>query len=253
MEVRQSFALVEVDQAIYNGYDVVDTKDKRVKHTGADQLQTTVHIVKLRQGEDDESYQDDPGLPAVELVVAVDDGAHQQLDSALCDEQRVCRENAAHAAVEHASKQTQARRWARVHVVEEPIGDKQEEHDDGGHNHPHDEVVSSQQGQQLVQVVRGLSDGAKEGDEEGAGGDEHGADEGVAGEGLVQDDGGAYRVEDEAGGLQGGEDGQRQGGDLDGAAHDVGHDEHEHAQLPAPALVRRAAGIVVFLLFLEQV
>jgi hypothetical protein len=40
--------------------------------------------------------------------------------------------------------------------------------------------------------------------------------------------------------------------DLDGAAHYVRHDELVHAQLPASALVGRAAVIVGSLLFLEQ-
>jgi hypothetical protein len=117
--------------------------------------------------------------------------------------------------------------------------------------------------------VRGFRNGSKQCDQEGAHGNEHGADEGVAGEGFVEDNGGAYRVEDEPRGLQGREDGEREGGDLDGAADDVRHDEHEHAQLrglvlrctdvgtessylPSPPLVWRSSVIVVFLLFFEQ-
>lgn len=45
VQIRQSFALVEVDQAVDDGDDVVDAEDKRIENTCADQLQSTVHVV----------------------------------------------------------------------------------------------------------------------------------------------------------------------------------------------------------------
>ena len=79
--------------------------------------------------------------------------------------------------------------------------------------------------------MRRFRNGTEQGDEQCAYRNEHCADEGVSREGFAEDYGGAYRVEDEAGCLEGGEDGKGEGGDLNGTADDVCHDEHEHAQL----------------------
>ena len=92
-------------------------------------------------------------------------------------------------------------------------------------------MLASQQKEQLVQIMRGFRDGAEERYKECADSDEHCADERVSREWFVENYGGAYRVEDEAGRLECGEDRERKGGDLDGAADDICHDEHEHAQL----------------------
>lgn len=40
-------------------------------------------VVELRKGEGEETQEDDPGLPAVELVLAVDDCSYEKFDSGL--------------------------------------------------------------------------------------------------------------------------------------------------------------------------
>lgn len=90
--------------------------------------------------------------------------------------------------------------------------------------------------------MRRLGNGAKEGYEQCADGDEQCAGERVARKGLAQDNGGAYRVENEARSLESGEDGEGEGGDLDGAADNICHEEHEHAQLSGVSKVVVCAG-----------
>jgi hypothetical protein len=68
MESSQSGRLVEVDQSVKNGNDVVDAKDERIEDTGATELDPAVHIVELRQGEGYHCNEDDPRLPPIELV-----------------------------------------------------------------------------------------------------------------------------------------------------------------------------------------
>ena len=79
--------------------------------------------------------------------------------------------------------------------------------------------------------MRRFSNGTKQGYQQCAYGNKHGANKGVSRKRFAENDGGAYRVEDETGRLEGRENGKGEGGDLDGTADDVCHDEHEHAQL----------------------
>jgi len=77
-------------------------------------------VVKLRKRKREQSKEDDPGLPAVELVVPVDYGPNEELDSGLGDKKRVGGENPAKATVGHASTETHA--WAvarpRIHQLD---------------------------------------------------------------------------------------------------------------------------------------
>lgn len=77
----------------------------------------------------------------------------------------------------------------------------------------------------------GLLHGAKGGDKACTDAYEECANEGEAGEGFREDEGCADGVEDEAGGLQGGEDYEGKGCDLDGRAEDVGDYEEEDSDL----------------------
>jgi hypothetical protein len=105
VQARQPISLMEINQTVYDGDDVVYTKDERIEHTGTTQLQAAMHIVELGQGENDQSNQDHPRLPAVELVVTVYDGSDEELDGALGDQERVGRQYAADTAKEHAAYQ----------------------------------------------------------------------------------------------------------------------------------------------------
>ena len=77
----------------------------------------------------------------------------------------------------------------------------------------------------------GLADGTKEAYEQSTGCNEEGSEGRVDGEWLMQEEGSAKGVEDESGGLECTEDGQRKSGDLDGATDDVRDEEKEHANL----------------------
>lgn len=90
MQRRQPVDLLEVDQAVEDGHDVVRAEDERVEHAGRDELQPAVEVVELRERQEDEPQQDDPRLPPVELVRPVHDRAHQQLDGRFGHEQGVC-------------------------------------------------------------------------------------------------------------------------------------------------------------------
>lgn len=43
-------------------------------------------VVELRKGEGKENQKDDPGLPAIKLIVTVHDSSDEQLDGGLGDE-----------------------------------------------------------------------------------------------------------------------------------------------------------------------
>ena len=89
-EGGQEGGLVEVDEAVEDGDDVVDAEDERVEHGRRHELEAAVEVVELRQGEGDQAKEDGPGLPAVELVFAVEERAHEELDRDLGNEERVC-------------------------------------------------------------------------------------------------------------------------------------------------------------------
>jgi len=46
-------------------------------------------VVKLRERKGEQSKEDDPGLPAIELVVPVDYGPNEELDGGFGDEKGV--------------------------------------------------------------------------------------------------------------------------------------------------------------------
>lgn len=69
----------------------------------------------------------------------------------------------------------------------------------------------------------------------------------------MEEQGGHQGIEDEAGGLQGAEQGQRQGGDLDRGADDVAEQEEQHAELPSSAAEGGAAREVVGLFVFQHV
>jgi len=105
VKVGEPIALVEVDEAVYNGDDVVYAKDEGIKYACADKLESAMHIVELGQSKGDEADEDGPGLPAIELIVTVDYGADDELNSALCDEQGMGRKDSTDTAKEHTAKQ----------------------------------------------------------------------------------------------------------------------------------------------------
>ncbi len=78
-----------------------------------------MEVVKLRERKCEQSKEDDPGLPAIELVVPVDYSPNEELDSRLGDEKGVGGEDPAKAAVGHASCETHAGAVAcpRIHQL----------------------------------------------------------------------------------------------------------------------------------------
>lgn len=54
-----------------------------------------MQVVQLRKGEGDEAEQDHPRLPVRELVVPVEDGAHEELNGGFGNEEAVGGENTA--------------------------------------------------------------------------------------------------------------------------------------------------------------
>ena len=160
--------------------------------------------VQLTQRKRHEAEQDQPRGRAVELVLAVHDRAHQQLDRALGHEQQQRRQDAADAAVRHALQQAQPRGMVRRGAAAGEEGQSARAEQDARdqqrlEGHPAEELRARQQREELVERVRGLADGAEGGDQHGAGEDEEGARERVAREGLAEDERGADGVEDEAG------------------------------------------------------
>lgn len=103
MQTRQAIALVEVDQAVYNGDDVVYAEYQGVEHARTNQLQSAMHVVELGQSEYDESDQDHPRLPTVKLVVTVNDSPNEKLNGTLCDQERMGGEYATDATKEHST------------------------------------------------------------------------------------------------------------------------------------------------------
>lgn len=79
MQRRQPVDLLEVDEAVEDGNDIVRTEDERVQHAGRDKLEASVEVVELRERQEDKAQQDDPRLPPVELVRPLDDRADHQL------------------------------------------------------------------------------------------------------------------------------------------------------------------------------
>lgn len=160
---------MEVDEAVENGDDVINAEYERIENASAAELQTAVHVVQLRQGEEDQPEQNDPRLPAVELIVPVDNCPNEQFDGALGDQERVRREDTADAAEEHSADKAEARRGARIEALQEPVGAEEEHHQDAGADHPDDELSAPEQLQQLVEVVRRLGNGTERAYEDGAG------------------------------------------------------------------------------------
>lgn len=70
--------------------------------------------------------------------------------------------------------------------------------------------------------MRWLLHSTERGDQRGANAHEQGPDERVPREGFREDEGRADGVENETGCLEGGEDDEREGGDLDRGAEDIG-------------------------------
>lgn len=95
MEDAETRGLLVVDEAVEDGDDVVDAEDEGVQDARAAELESAVEIVELRESEGDEAEEDHPGLPAVELVLAVDDCADEELDGGFREEEGVRGEDAA--------------------------------------------------------------------------------------------------------------------------------------------------------------
>jgi hypothetical protein len=73
-----------------------------------------MHVIELGKGESNQAQKYHPGLPSIELVVAVHDGADKKFDSALGDQKRVCGEDATDTSEEHPSDKTKTRSGTRV-------------------------------------------------------------------------------------------------------------------------------------------
>lgn len=109
VEGRESVDLFEVDESVHDGYYVVDAEDERVEDACRDKFQASVEVVELRKGEGDQSEKDCPGLPSIELVDPVHNGADQELNCRLRHEQRVCGEDTTDAAVCQTSQKPYSR------------------------------------------------------------------------------------------------------------------------------------------------
>lgn len=127
-----------------------------------------MEVVKLRKRKCEQSQENDPGLPAVELVVPVDYGPDKELDGGFGNKKGVRGEDPAEAAVRHTSKETHAWAVARpgIHQLGGFGADDDCYHQDGLSDHPKYELPSAEEKKKLVKIVRGFADGAEDGYEE---------------------------------------------------------------------------------------
>ena len=158
-----------------------------------------MEVVQLDEGESYEGEHDERRLVAVELVLVIDDCAHEELDRDLGHEERVRREDPADGAEGQAAEEAHAGGG----IARERGGCGGYGYYEGGlADHPQDEGWAVEKGKELVEVMRWLWDGPEDCDKQGSGADEQGATVRPARERLAEDQRGADGVEDEAGGLQ---------------------------------------------------
>ena len=75
--------MLEIDQSIQDSDDVIDAKDEWIKYGCTAKLQSAMYEVKLPQIETDQADLDQPRLPSIELINAVNYSANQKLNSRL--------------------------------------------------------------------------------------------------------------------------------------------------------------------------
>ena len=80
--------------------------------------------------------------------------------------------------------------------LQQPCPCESEDDNDNRAGNPNEKLAPAEQEEQLFKGVGGLGEGAEESDEHCASGDEDGAEQGVDGKGLAEDEGGADGVED---------------------------------------------------------
>jgi len=158
-------------------------------------------VVKLCKRKGEQSQEDDPGLPAIELVVPVDYSPNKELDGGFGDEKGVGGEDPAETAVRHPSKETHAWAVARAGIHQlDGFGPSDDcYHQDCLSDHPENELPSAEEQQKLVKIVGRFANGAEDGYEHCSGAYQDCAAERISCEGLSENQGGAYRVEDQSG------------------------------------------------------
>ena len=104
----QASHLVEVDEAVEDGGDVVDAEDERIKDARRAKLEATVKIVELSEGKDDKAKEDEPRLVMGKLV-SRGKGGDEKLDSRFGEEKGVSGKNPGDAAIAHASHEFHTR------------------------------------------------------------------------------------------------------------------------------------------------
>jgi hypothetical protein len=122
-------------------------------------------VVKLRERKGEQSKEDDPGLPAIELVVPVDYGPNKELNGGLGDQKGVGGEDPAEAAVGHASRKTHAWAVARpwIHQLDGFGTNDDCYHQDSLSDHPENELPSTEEREELVKVMGRFANGAEDG------------------------------------------------------------------------------------------
>jgi len=81
VECWKARRLLEVNEAVQYGDNVVDTEDEGVKDRGRAEFETAVEVVELGESEEDQAQENRPRLPAVELIMMVGNRPHEELDS----------------------------------------------------------------------------------------------------------------------------------------------------------------------------
>jgi hypothetical protein len=144
-----------------------------------------MEIVELEKRESDKTQKYHPRLPAVELIVVIGDCAHDEFNSRLGKQQRVCREYAADASVCHALDEPHTVRLAGVYSSEKESAEHDEGNDEEGSDEPNQKLVTAEKEEKLVQVVGRLSYRAEYADKECTKRDEQCTNERVSGERLA--------------------------------------------------------------------
>jgi hypothetical protein len=91
-----------------------------------------MEIVELEKCESNETQENHPRLPAVELIVVVSDSPHYQFHGGLGEKQGVCRKDAAYASICHAFDDSDPVRVARVYTSQKKgAGHYECDHDEG--------------------------------------------------------------------------------------------------------------------------